>query len=150
MHWTYKNQTEFEVPIGAFGFVYRITDLETDKKYIGRKYLSKTVSKPMKKKDGTKSTRRKKTRLESDWKSYTGSCKPLNEEISKRGKEKFKFEILAFGFSKGQVNFLEEMIQMNCKVMIDDSYYNDSVGARGFIGVKFTDEFKDMIRTMKL
>lgn len=147
-HWVFNNQEIFEVPPGAFGFVYQITDTDSGMKYIGRKYLSKakTVSRRVKLKNGTKVTKKKKSRVESDWMTYTGSCKPLNEQIEKLGKEKFKFEILAFGFTKGQVNFLEEYIQMKASVMIDDSYYNDSVGARGFIGVKFTDEFKQILR----
>lgn len=151
-HWTYQGNQEFEIPENAFGFVYRITDLETGKKYIGRKYLtaSKTTSKRVLKKDGTKVTKKKKSRVESDWQRYTGSCKPLNEQIQNRGKENFSFEILAFGFTKGQVNFLEEFCQMRSGAIFDETYYNDSVGARGFIGVKFTDEFKTVLRNIEL
>ena len=151
-HWTYKNQENFEIPEGAFGFVYLIEDLETGRKYIGRKYLtqSKISSKRVTKKDGTKTTKKKKSRVESNWQSYMGSCKPLLEEIEKKGKDKFKFEILAFGFTKGQVNFLEEFCQMRAGVIFNDSYYNDSIGARGFIGVKFTDEFKFVLREINI
>lgn len=150
-HWTYKNQTEFEIPEGAFGFVYQVTD-PNGMKYIGRKYLtqSKTTSKRVLLKNGTKVTKKKKSRVESNWYSYMGSCKPLLERIEQVGKEKFKFEILAFGFTKGQVNFLEEYCQMNAGVMFKDEYYNDSVGARGFIGVKFTDEFKKVLREIEI
>lgn len=151
-HWTYKNRNEFEVPDGAFGFVYQITNLENGMKYIGRKYLSKakTTSKRVSLKNGTKVTKKKKSRVESDWKGYMGSCKPLLESIKKLGKDKFQFEILAFGNTKGQVNFLEEFCQMRAGVMFRDDYYNDSIGARGFIGVKFTDEFKEILKEIEL
>jgi hypothetical protein len=152
MHWTYKNQIEFDTPPGSFGFVYRISDLESGRKYIGRKYLTaaKTTAKRILKKDGTRTTKKKKTRVESDWQKYMGSCKPLLEEISRKGKDKFKFEILAFGFTKGQVNFMECWIQMRCNVIIDDAYYNDAIGSGQFRGVKFTDEFKNALQEIKL
>lgn len=151
-HWTYKNRNEFEVPDGAFGFVYQITNLENGMKYIGRKYLSKakTTSKRVSLKNGTKVTKKKKSRVESDWKGYMGSCKPLLESIKELGKDRFQFEILAFGNTKGQVNFLEEFVQMRAGVMFRDDYYNDSIGARGFIGVKFTDEFKEILKEIEL
>lgn len=150
-HWTYKGSSEFEVPIGAFGFVYLITGPD-GMKYIGRKYLSrsKTSSKRVTLKSGTKVTKKKKSRVESDWVSYTGSCKPLNESIAKLGKENFKFEILCFCETKGQTNLAEEFCQMRAGVLIDDTYYNDSVGARGFIGVKITDSFKETLREINL
>ena len=151
-HWTYKEQSEFEIPEGAFGFVYQITNLQNGMKYIGRKYLtaSKITSKRVSLKSGVKVTKKKKSRVESDWRGYTGACKPLNESISKLGKEKFQFSILAFGFTKGQVNFLEEFCQMRAGVMFDDSYYNDSIGSRGFIGVKFTNEFKEVLKEIEI
>lgn len=160
--WTYKNQVDFEIPTNAFGFVYKIEFVGkpllleqfgiNKTKYIGRKYLtaSKTVSKRVLKKDGTKTTKKKKSRVESNWRDYMGSCKPLLEDIKRLGSHHYKFEIIAFGETKGQVNFLEEYVQMCERVMIDDSYYNDSVGARGFIGVKFTESFKDILRGIEL
>ncbi|NBU82738.1 MAG: hypothetical protein EBS55_13930, partial [Flavobacteriaceae bacterium] len=71
-------------------------------------------------------------------------------DINRLGSQHYKFEIIAFGETKGQVNFLEEYVQMCERVMIDDSYYNDSIGARGFIGVKFTESFKDILRGIEL
>lgn len=150
-HWTYKGSSEFEVPIGAFGFVYLISGPD-GMKYIGRKYLSraKTSSKRVLLKSGKKVTKKKKSRVESDWMTYTGSCKPLNDKIRELGKENFKFEILCFCETKGQTNLAEEFCQMRAGVLIDDTYYNDSVGARGFIGVKITDSFKETLREINL
>lgn len=157
--WTYKNkpvESISDLPEGAFGFVYLIEKINPSSgeksKYIGRKYLtrSKTTSKRVSLKNGTKTTKKKKSRVESDWAAYMGSCKPLLEEIQRLGAEKFKFTILAVGYTKGQVNFLEEYCQMRSGVMVDDSFYNDSIGARGFIGVKFTDEFKSILREISI
>ena len=140
-HWTYNNNIIDTPPKGAFGFVYEITNLVTGQKYIGRKYLSSTRRKPPKK--GMK--RRTVVKSESNWASYTGSCIPLNEDIAKLTKKNFKFEIVAFGSTKGQVNFLEEVIQIKRNVLVDDSYYNDSVGSRRFVNVKITPELKDIM-----
>lgn len=155
-HWQYKGSFDFEVPVGAFGFVYRIEQINPEPNqpfiYIGRKYLSrsKTSSKRVSLKNGSKVTKKKKSRVESDWRSYTGSCGPLNESIKRLGKENFKFEILAFCPTKGSTNFCEEFCQMRAGVMFDERYFNDSVGARGFIGVKFTTEFKEILRGINL
>ena len=59
------------------GFVYLITELDTNKKYIGRKYfyqLRKTKGKS------------KRVRSESDWKKYYGSSKELLEQIKTKEK----------------------------------------------------------------
>lgn len=161
-HWTYNNSAEFEVPLGSFGFVYRIEcilPLEeqrnlgiTKNKYIGRKYLTaaKTTSKRVTLKTGEKVTKKKKTRVESDWTQYMGSCKPLLEDIAKYGKSAFTFEICSFAKTKGQVNFLECFFQMRANVLGDDSYYNDAIGSGQFRGVKFDGEFKDLLRGINI
>jgi hypothetical protein len=148
MNWTYKNSTEFEIPEGSFGFVYKITSKIDGRKYIGRKYLtaSKTTSKRVTLKSGIKKTQKKKSRVESDWRSYMGSCKPLLEDIDKNGKENYTFEILAFASTKGQVNFLECFFQMRANVLGDDSYYNDAIGSGQFRGVRFDENFKRQLK----
>lgn len=136
-HWIYKNEKLVTPPENAFGFVYEITNKITNRVYIGRKYLGTTRKVKVK-----GSTRRKIIRGESNWAVYTGSCIPLNEDIKKYGKDKFKFEILIFGETKGQTNMAEETIQHCRKVLFNDSYYNDSIGSRKFMSVKLTEEFK--------
>ena len=145
-HWIYKNEPLVDIPEGVFGFVYQITNLSDDRKYIGRKYVTKSLRKAVKKKDGTKAVRKRKVVSESNWRAYTGSCEPLNKQIELLGKERFRFEILCLCPTKGTTNFAEEFCQMRAGVIFDDSYYNDSIGARGFIGVKFNDEFKEILR----
>ena len=75
MHWKYKRKPD---PTSHFGFVYIITNKKTSKCYIGCKQYFYT---------------RKKKKVESNWKVYTGSSKHLNEDIKKHGKRNFKFEI---------------------------------------------------------
>jgi hypothetical protein len=136
-HWLFNNKILNEAPENAFGFIYKITNTTNDKMYIGRKYFEK---KRRVKKKGQ--SRRKVIRKSSDWQTYTGSSKPLNESISKLGKSKFKFEILEFGYTKGQVNYLEENIQHRLQVILDDRYYNDCIGSRKWLSVKFNDKQK--------
>ena len=155
-HWQYRGTHDFEVPIGAFGFIYSIEQIDptpgTKYKYIGRKYLtaSKTTTKKVLLKSGVKKTQKKKSRVESGWRDYTGSCIPLNAQIEKLGKEAFKFEILEFSKTKGQCNFLEVFFQMRANVLGDDSYFNDAVGSGMFRGVKFDNDFKKLLSEIKI
>ena len=128
-HWLYKNKILEEAPEGVFGFVYLITNIKTEKKYIGRKYFGKTRRV---KKKGTK--RRKVIRKDSDWRTYIGSSKILQESITKR-KSNFKFEILAFGKTKGQVNYIEENLHHKFHVSVSEDFYNDCIGPRRFARV---------------
>ena len=134
-HWLYKGQLLETPPDNAFGFIYQITNLLDDRKYIGRKYFGKTRRVKQKGK-----SRRKVVRTESDWKNYTGSSKTLSADIQQLGKENFTFEILLLGYTKGQVNYLEENVQHSLQVVMSDQYYNDCVGSRKWLSVKFTDE----------
>lgn len=147
-HWTYKGIEIDSIPDGAYGFIYRITSMVSGKRYIGRKYVTKSSRRSIKLKNGNKKIQ--KTRIESDWKTYTGSNKPLNEDIAKYGKENFKFEILAFANTKGQVNALEVICQIKADVMADPTYYNDAVGSGQFRGVKFDESFKATLRELNV
>lgn len=161
-HWKYKGSDQFEIPLGAFGFVYKIECIlpqdELDRlgitktKYLGRKYLTsaKTTSKRIVNKSGVKVTKKKKSRVESSWRDYTGSCLPLNEQISKLGKDKFRFEILCFCSTKGQTNFCEVFAQFRAGVLIDDSYFNEAIGSGQFRGIRLDSEFKNVLREIKI
>lgn len=149
-NWKYKGSDDFEIPENSFGFVYKITSKVDDRKYIGRKYLTaaKTTSKRVTLKSGVKVTKKKKSRVESNWRDYMGSCKPLLEDIQRNGRDNYEFEILAFATTKGQINFLECFFQMRANVLGDDSYYNDAIGSGQFRGVRFDDNFKKMLREL--
>ncbi len=128
-HWLYKNKILEEAPEGAFGFVYLITNKKDGKMYIGRKYLGKTRRV---KKKGSK--RRKVIRKDSDWRTYISSSKLLQEHINKN-KSNFVFQILAFGKTKGQVNYMEENLHHRYHVSTSELFYNDCIGPRRFARV---------------
>ena len=75
-HWSSELLTENFDPLNFFGFVYRITRVDTGRSYIGKKQLVFTRRKKVKGR-----VNRKHVKKESDWKDYTGSCDELNEEI---------------------------------------------------------------------
>ena len=143
-HWLYKNKIIEEAPEGAFGFVYLITNEKSGKMYIGRKYFGKTRRV---KKKGSK--RRKVIRKDSDWRTYIGSSKTLQENIQKN-KSLFSFKILAFGKTKGQVNYMEENIHHKFHVANSDRFYNDCIGPRRFARVKLDKEVIQTINKIKL
>ena len=78
MTWKYNNREFTEAPKGMEGFVYLITNLTNDKKYIGKKHFW-TRQKDRK-------TGRRKTK-ESDWQKYFGSCDELIEDVKLLGED---------------------------------------------------------------
>jgi len=119
--WIYNGE-EFtsEMIKDNVGFVYLITDLSNEKKYIGKKILmSKRKLPPLKGK-----TRRRTKIVESDWKKYYGSSEEVNMIVEEKGPENFKREILHLCKSKGVMSYLELKEQMEREVLLDDEYYN--------------------------
>ncbi len=98
--WIFKGSPFLSEDINdLYGFVYRITNLQSGKQYIGRKYFWQ-LRKPRGKSRRVKS--------ESDWKKYYGSSDELNEERRRIGNNTFfKREILSVHHTKGRVNFEE-------------------------------------------
>ena len=97
--WTYQGSTFTSDDIDSFfGYVYCITNLQSCKKYIGRKYFTQR-----RKPRGGK----RKVTSESDWKKYYGSSDELKGDLKKFGKGIFKRELLSLHKTKGIVNFEE-------------------------------------------
>lgn len=123
-HWQLKSQLEWDN--NAFGFVYLITNLTNNKKYIGCKMLQKVIKrKPLK----GKKNKRYET-VESDWKTYTSSSNELNKDIESLGKENFKFEIIDFAYSKSHLKYLEAKYQFDNDVLLSESWYNGIINLR--------------------
>ena len=99
------------------GFVYIITNLTNNRKYIGKKLLKRTKTKQVK-------GRKKRTLVESDWKSYYGSNKELQADVESVGVHNFKREILRLCKTKGECNYYEAKQQFLLDVLEDVSYYN--------------------------
>jgi len=127
MQWTYQNKPVDEDSISDYvGFVYEITNLKTNRKYIGKKLLKFTRTKKVAGK-----TRRKKTVIESDWKTYYGSNKELQEDVISLGEEFFQREILRFCKSKAECSYIEAKLQFEKDVLLKpDQYYNSWISVK--------------------
>ena len=126
MQWTYQGKIVDEIPKEYVGFVYLITNLTNDKKYIGKKLAQfKVTKKPLK---GKKNKRR--STKESDWKDYWGSSDKLNEDVQTLGPQNFTREILHYCTSKGELSYLEAKEQFDRDVLLSDEYYNGIINCR--------------------
>jgi hypothetical protein len=109
-----------------YGFIYKITCLTNNKKYIGKKQCQSILKrKPLK---GKKNKRCEV--IETNWREYTSSSRELNEDILKYGKENFKFEILELCDSKFALAYREAKIQFEEEVLLRDDYYNGIINLR--------------------
>lgn len=123
MTWRY-NQLDFtEAPKNMEGFVYIITNLDNNKKYIGKKSFW------TRQKDRKTGRRKKK---ESDWQNYFGSCDELKEDVKKLGENKFLREILYLCPHKKSMSFYETMEQFKRDVILKEDYYNTNVEGKFF------------------
>lgn len=132
MSWYYQDQVVEILPDDCVGFVYIITNLTNNKKYIGKKLakFSKTTYKTVKLKNGKKKRKKIKGKVESDWQTYYGSSPNLTADIEKLGKEQFKREILHYCKSKAQTSYLEAKEQFDRKVLETADYYNNIIQIR--------------------
>jgi hypothetical protein len=124
MNWQYENQDITTVPDGFIAFVYLITNLQTNRLYVGKKTFFSTVRKPPLK--GMKRKRIIKT--ESDWRTYTGSSQALNDDVELG--HKIQKQILHLCTTKGAASYLELQEQVERRVLFDEKYYNRFVGAK--------------------
>jgi hypothetical protein len=99
------------------GFVYQITNLTNDRRYIGKKLLKRTKTKQVKGK-------KKRSLVESDWKTYYGSNKELQEDVIQMGASNFKREILRLCKTKGECNYFEAKYQFDLRVLESEEFYN--------------------------
>ena len=124
--WTYKGKEVDELPQDCEGFVYIITNLTNNKKYIGKKLARFKVTKPPLK--GRKNKRR--STKESDWKTYWGSSDHLNADVKEFGEDNFTREILHYCQSRGMLSYLEAKEQFDREVLLTDEYYNGIINVR--------------------
>jgi hypothetical protein len=125
--WTYNNRevTENDASI-YYGFVYCIENIQTGKRYIGRKYFTKAATKQVKGK-------RKKIRKDSGWTEYWGSSQKLLEEIGKQGSQNFKRTILRLCRTRGECNYWEAKLQFEHDVLNaklengEPAFYNENI-----------------------
>ena len=124
--WTFQGEQVNELPLDCEGFVYLITNLTNNKKYIGKKLARFKVTKPPLK--GRKNKRR--STKESDWRTYWGSSDYLNADVLELGEENFTREILHYCDSRGALSYLEAKEQFDREVLLSDDYYNGIINVR--------------------
>ena len=124
VNWLFNDELFDETKIeDNYGFVYEITNLETNKKYIGKKlfYFSKTRQVKGKK---------KRVKVSSDWQTYYGSNEELQKDVKSLGVDKFKRRILHLCKTKGECNYLEAKEQFVNSVLEKEDYYNSWIMVR--------------------
>ena len=131
MEWILPENITGKDILESEGFVYLITNLITNKKYIGKKFVYSKRTKIIKGK-------KKKTKQISDWKTYSGSCESLTQDIQMFGMENFKKEILTIHRTRTECNYTELEQQIICDVLRskDDQgefkYYNANIAHKYF------------------
>ena len=126
--WLYEGKPFTSNDIGDFfGFVYVITNLQSGRKYIGRKYF---WQKRKPRGGGRRVT------SESNWKKYYGSSGELKQDINNCGHSSFKRTILSLHSTGGKTNF-EETRQLFLNDVLTESltdgtpaYYNSNILGR--------------------
>ena len=126
--WIYEGKPFTTDDIGdQFGFVYRITNIQNGRKYIGRKYFTQRRKPP-----GGK----RRVTSESDWKKYYGSSPELKSDVKRLGKENFRREIISHHETLGKVNYEETKQLFLHNVLIESldngepAYYNSNILGR--------------------
>ena len=124
--WLYENKEITDPPEDCQGFVYCITELDTGKKYIGKKnFWSVRKLPPLKGK-----SRRRTKKSESDWKDYYGSSEEVKTLVESKGVKNYKREIIRLCRTKGEMSYYEAKEQFDRSVLLSDEYYNEFIGCK--------------------
>jgi hypothetical protein len=140
MEWKHNGETVTELPVGTEAFVYLITNLTDNRKYVGKKLAKFRKSRPPLK--GKKNRRR--YNVDSDWQDYWGSSEELKADVVALGTENFSREILYFCPTRGSASYLEMVEQVNRKVLESDEYYNGIINVR----IKKSKSLAEFINTL--
>lgn len=130
--WFYNDQVVDALPDDCVGFVYLITNLTNNRKYVGKKLakFSKTTYKTVKLKNGTKKKKKIRGKIDSDWQTYYGSSVELLADIAQLGTDKFKREILHYCNAKAVCSYIEAKEQFDRKVLESTDYYNGIISLK--------------------
>jgi hypothetical protein len=122
--WLYDDTSVDESALESYiGFVYVIENINNGRLYIGKKLLKFKRTKKVKGKN-------KKILVDSDWRSYWGSNKVLQEDVKELGDTKFTRKILRLCKNRGEMNYYEAKYQFELGVLESDRFYNDAIMVR--------------------
>ena len=124
--WLYENEEYDKQPDDYVGFVYVITELDTGKKYLGKKNFWRPKVLPK----NSKRARRVRTKQPSDWREYYGSSKELQVLVERRGPDNYKREIIRLCRTKGEMSYFEAKAQFDNEVLFSDEWYNEFIGCK--------------------
>jgi hypothetical protein len=133
MSWFYKGEPVEDIDDKYIGFVYLIENLVTGKKYIGKKLtkFSKSATKTVTLKNGTKKKKKVRSKVDSDWKTYWSSSEEVKKDVEELGEKNFKREILHFCLTKGTASYYEAKLQFENEVLeYPDLWYNGQIQCR--------------------
>ena len=134
--WLYQNKVIEDIsdfPEDTFGFIYKVTNINDGKFYVGRKNLYSVKTKTLTKKELAEHTgkgkkpSKKKVTSESDWKTYYGSNSVIKDDVKRLGKEVFKREILHLCTHKKQMTYQELRYQILEGCLESDNSYVDNI-----------------------
>lgn len=128
--WLFNGRPFTQDDVASYaGFVYLITEKDTGKMYVGKKFFH-----GMRKQKGK--TRRSK--VGSDWEKYFGSCKELCDRVKEFGPSNYKREIISLHTLKRDVNFCEvrEQFRLNVLEAVDANgnrlFFNENISGKYF------------------
>jgi hypothetical protein len=142
--WTYKGQLITHIddmPEGTYGFIYKVTHLGTNQKYIGKKVLyfernkrlGKRALEALREERAKKGIKgrvplKQKVIKESDWKDYHGSHLEIKRLLDKDGPMSFSRQILCFVKSKKELTYYEcKELFINEVLERNSEYINDNI-----------------------
>lgn len=125
--WYYQNEVfepDEDFLKSLVGFVYCMTNLDENKKYIGKKLFWSSKILPI-----TKTRkRRKRIKVESDWRNYYGSSQAVMALVERN--VHFRRDIIHLCRTKGECSYYEAKEQFAQDVLLRDDYYNDFIGCK--------------------
>ena len=133
--WLYKGEvieSIEQMPENTFGFVYEVTYIPTNEKYLGKKALETLRLERQEKGLRGKTPLKQKIITESDWITYLGSHNRIKQLVKEGKDDKFFKNILEFAFDKKHLTYLETKHQFNNSVLENTEYINDNILGKFF------------------
>lgn len=118
-----------DMPEDVIGFVYEVTHIPSNKKYIGKKILKHKITRPP-----LKGYKRKRIEYkESDWKTYYGSHTEIVSMIKENKQEEFERKILCFAKTKKYLSYMETKYQFIYEVLEHpDKFFNSNIAGKWY------------------